>query len=210
MRLEEITTYISKGGLFIYPIILGTLWAMVLLIERTIFYFQTASGLAKEGEKIETLLIDEGVDSTLSYLNDKTALVPRVVSVALKNHHLPLDRIEEKMDVELMRQLPIYSRFLNLLATLAGLMPILGLLGTVTGMIATFSVIELQGTGDAQSMAGGISEALVTTQAGLVASLPIILGHLFITDRLKRITDKTREICAFTVDYLKDREQGEK
>ncbi len=89
-------------------------------------------------------------------------------------------------------------------------MPILGLLGTVTGMIATFSVIELQGTGDAQSMAGGISEALVTTQAGLVASLPIILGHLFITDRLKRITDKTREICAFTVDYLKDREQGEK
>lgn len=208
--MEAIAEYIDKGGLFIYPIIIGTLWAMVLLIERTIFYFQTASGLAKEGDKIENLLIEEGVDSTLEYLKDKTELVPRVVSVALKNHKLPLDRIEEKMDVELMRQLPIYSRFLNQLSTLAGLMPILGLLGTVTGMIATFSVIELQGTGDAQSMAGGISEALVTTQAGLVASLPIILGHLFITDRLKRITDKTREICAFTVDYLKDREQSEK
>ena len=208
--MNEITAYIAKGGLFIYPIIIGTAWAMVLLVERTIFYFQTASGLAKEGDVIESLLVDKGVKQTLTYLNEKNGLVPRVVTVALENHTLPLDRIEEKMDVELMRQLPIYSRSLNLLATLAGLMPILGLLGTVTGMIATFSIIELQGTGDAQSMAGGISEALVTTQAGLVASLPIILGHVFITDRLKRITDKTREICAFTVDYLKDREQSEK
>ncbi len=208
--MSEITAYVAKGGLFIYPIIIGTALAMVLLVERTIFYFQTASGLAKEGDTIESLLVKHGVDDTLTYLSDKAGLVPRVVAVALQNHTLPLDRIEEKMDVELMRQLPIYSRFLNFLATLAGLMPILGLLGTVTGMIATFSVIELQGTGDAQSMAGGISEALVTTQAGLVASLPIILGHVFITDRLKRITDKTREICAFTVDYLKDCEASEK
>ncbi len=203
--MSELLSYIDKGGLFIWPIIIGTVVALILLIERAIFYLQTASGLTKEGEHIETTLISHGIEQTLTSLKDKSGLIPRVVSVALINHTLPLHRIEEKMDVELMRQLPVYSKSLNLLATLAALMPILGLLGTVTGMIATFSVIELQGTGDAQSMAGGISEALVTTQAGLVASLPIILGHVFITDRLKRITDKTREICAFTVDYLKDK-----
>jgi len=207
--MSDIMAYLDKGGVFIYPIIIGTIWAMILLLERSIFYIQTASGLSKEGEEIERKLLADGSESVLSFLNEKKGLIPRVVSVALANRTQPLHRIEEKMDVELMRQLPIYSRSLNLLATLAALMPILGLLGTVTGMIATFSVIELQGSGDAQSMAGGISEALVTTQAGLVASMPIILGHVFITDRLKRITDKTREICAFTVDYLKDREQCE-
>ncbi len=207
--MNDIVAYLDKGGVFIYPIIIGTVWAMILLLERSIFYIQTASGLAKKGAEIESKLESEGSEAVLTFLKEQKGLIPRVVSVALVNRKQPLHRIEEKMDVELMRQLPVYSRSLNLLATLAALMPILGLLGTVTGMIATFSVIELQGTGDAQSMAGGISEALVTTQAGLVASMPIILGHVFITDRLKRITDKTREICAFTVDYLKDREQCE-
>ncbi len=207
--MNSISEYIVNGGIFMYPIIGGTIWAVILLLERTVFYFQTAAKLQKEGDTIETILTEQGVDATLSYLAPRTGLIPRVVAVALKHHKLPLPRIEEKMDVELLRHLPRYSKSLNLLATLAALMPILGLLGTVTGMIATFTVIKLQGTGDAQSMAGGISEALITTQAGLVASLPIILGHLFITDRLKRITDKTREVCAFTIDYLKDQDQCE-
>jgi len=208
--VNSISEYIINGGIFMYPIIGGTIWAIILLIERTIFYWQTASMLQKEGDQIETILTTKGISSTLSYLETRKGLIPQVVTVALKNHTLPLHRIEEKMDVELLRHLPLYSKSLNLLAILAGLMPILGLLGTVTGMIATFTVIKLQGTGDAQSMAGGIAEALITTQAGLVASLPIILGHLFITDRLKRITDKTREVCAFTIDYLKDQDQCEK
>ncbi len=205
--MSELLITIQKGGLFIWPIILGTLIAIVLLTERAIFYLQTASRLSREGDKIEDTLRERGTEECLNYLTGKSGLIPSVVSVALSNHHLPSYRVEEKMDIELMRQLPVYSKSLNFLATLAALMPILGLLGTVTGMIATFSVIQLQGTGDAQSMAGGISEALVTTQAGLVASLPIILGHVFITDRLKRITDKTREICAYTLDYLKSREE---
>ena len=207
--MNEIITYIHNGGLFIYPIIIGTFWALILLTERTIFFIQTASNITKLNNTIEEKLTTEGIKSTLDFLNSKSGLIPSVVTVALKNHSLPLERIEEKIDIELMRQLPVYSKYLNLLATLASLMPILGLLGTVTGMIATFTVIKLQGTGEAQSMAGGISQALITTQAGLVASLPIILGHVFITDRLKKITDKTREISAFTVDYLKDCEDNE-
>ena len=207
--MNEIIDYIDKGGIFIYPIILGTIWAIMLLTERTIFFIQTASNITKLNNTIEEKLTTEGVKSTLDFLDSKSGLIPSVVKVALKHHSLPLERIEEKIDIELMRQLPIYSKYLNLLATLASLMPILGLLGTVTGMIATFTVIKLQGTGDAQSMAGGISQALITTQAGLVASLPIILGHVFITDRLKKITDKTREISAFTIDYLKDCEENE-
>ena len=207
--MSDAAEYIARGGIFMYPIIIGFVLAVILLIERAIFYGQTASNLAKEGDAIYSMLSTDGIDKTILYLKSRKGLVPRVIVVALENRSLSLERIEEKMDVELMRHLPLYAKSLNLLATLAALMPILGLLGTVTGMITTFSVIELQGTGDAQSMAGGISEALVTTQAGLVASIPIILGHVFITDRLKRITDKTHEICAFTVDFLKEQEHCE-
>jgi biopolymer transport protein ExbB len=126
------------------------------------------------------------------------------MTVALKNRHLPPERVEEKMESILLEQLPGYSRFLNLIASLAGLMPIFGLLGTVSGMIKTFNVIALHGTGDAQAMASGIAEALITTEAGLVAAAPIILGHVLLTSRLKKVSDKTRESCVKVMNYLKD------
>jgi biopolymer transport protein ExbB len=83
-------------------------------------------------------------------------------------------------------------------------MPIFGLLGTVSGMILTFNVISLHGTGDAQAMASGIAEALITTEAGLVAAAPMLLGHVLLVSRCKKISDKTREACVKVLDYMKD------
>jgi biopolymer transport protein ExbB len=71
-------------------------------------------------------------------------------------------------------------------------------------MIVLFKVIALRGTGDAQAMADGISQALLTTEAGLVAAIPIILGHVLLTNRLNKITAKTKEVCLATIDYLKE------
>lgn len=202
--MSALFDYIQQGGVFIYPILFGTIWAILLLIERTIFYLQTATLLSRQNERVFSILYNDGIDELESHLKNQKGLIKSVLETAILHKDQPIARIEEKMDVTLLKHLPSYGKYLNLLATLAGLMPILGLLGTVTGMIATFKVIALEGTGDAQAMADGISEALITTQAGLIAAVPIILGHVLLSNRLKKIIDKTKEMCAQFLDYLKD------
>lgn len=204
--MDAIIEYINKGGVFMYPIIFGVLWAMTLLLERTIFYMNTATLLTKQSGEIVKIISDKGIPELRKYLLTKKGIIKNILTAVVSDDNLSAKRAEGKIEIALVNYLPQYSRGLNLIATLAGMMPMLGLLGTVTGMIATFKVIALQGTGDAQAMADGISVALVTTQAGLLTAIPITLGYTFVVGRLKVITDKTKVVCGFYIDYLKDRE----
>ena len=83
---------------------------------------------------------------------------------------------------------------LGTIGTLSGVAPLLGLLGTVTGMMATFSVIKLYGSSNPALMADGISEALLTTQAGLIAAFPLVLANTFIKNRVKGIKNNFNKI----------------
>ena len=85
--------------------------------------------------------------------------------------------MENALQEAILREIPSLERFLSTLAMLAAIAPLLGLLGTVTGMIDTFHVITQHGTGDPRMMSGGISEALVTTMLGLTVAIPIMLAH---------------------------------
>ena len=202
--MEPVLEYLKQGGIFMYPIVIGCLWALTLLVERAIFYFQTGANLSRQLHTFFALLEREGNDAAAGFLARQRGILKNVLTVALENRQEPVERIQEKMEVVLVEQLPAYSRSLNLLASLAGLMPIFGLLGTVSGMIMTFRVISLHGTGDAQAMASGIAEALITTQAGLVAAAPIMLGHVLLTSRVKKISDKTREACVKYLSRLRE------
>ena len=202
--MQALMEYLKQGGIFMYPIVIGCLWALTLLVERTIFYFQTGANLSRQLHTFFALLEREGDDAAAGFLARQRGILKNVLTVALENRLEPVERIQEKMEVVLVEQLPAYSRSLNLLASLAGLMPIFGLLGTVSGMIMTFRVISLHGTGDAQAMASGIAEALITTQAGLVAAAPIMLGHVLLTSRVKKISDKTREACVKYLSRLRE------
>ena len=201
--MQAIIEYLKQGGIFMYPIVIGCLWALTLLVERAIFYVQTGANLSRQLRTFFSTLEREGDDAAANYLAGQRGILGNVLSVALRNREQPPELVEKKMEVVLVEQLPSYSRSLNLLASLAGLMPIFGLLGTVSGMIMTFRVISLHGTGDAQAMASGIAEALITTQAGLVAAAPIMLGHVLLTSRVKKISDKTREACVKYLTYLR-------
>jgi biopolymer transport protein ExbB len=203
--MDAAITYVRQGGFFMYPILLGTLWALILLIERSIFFIQTGANLTSQVKTFFSFLNSGKKDIAKEYIGNKKGILRYVLLTALENEQLPTERIIEKMEIALSEKLPAYSRYLNLLAALAGLMPVFGLLGTVSGMILTFNVISLHGTGDAQAMASGIAEALITTQAGLVAAAPIILGHVLLTSRLKKISDKTREASIKIVDFLKEK-----
>jgi len=105
-------------------------------------------------------------------------------------------------------EIPPLERYLSALSVGAVVSPLLGLLGTVTGMIHTFGLISIFGTGDARLLSGGISEALVTTEAGLVVAIPLLLLHAFLSRRVRGITDGLETSAVAFTNALKSRRRS--
>lgn len=161
-----------QGGLVGYIISLLLLVGVLIVAER--FYF-----LKKEKSKI------------LSQLNsikiDESNALGRLIKVFEENKHESVENLELKLDESIMKSLPPLEKGIGALKLLAAIGPLMGLLGTVTGMITTFQSITMFGAGDPKLMAGGISTALVTTVQGLVCAIPMLLLHGFISGKSKEI-----------------------
>lgn len=117
---------------------------------------------------------------------DKRNPLGRLLSVYYDNKAANTETLELKIDESILRDMPPLQRGLSTIKILAAVAPLLGLLGTVTGMIQTFQMITLFGTGDPRLMADGISQALMTTVLGLVVAIPLILLHSLVTAKSKR------------------------
>jgi biopolymer transport protein ExbB len=100
---------------------------------------------------------------------------------------------EAAVDQALREQSPALERSLGLLGVLGTVAPFLGLLGTVTGLIRTFGTLTAVGSNDPRVLAGGISEALITTQAGLIVAIPILLVHAYLTHRVDDVADRLED-----------------
>lgn len=111
----------------------------------------------------------------------------RVLTVYHDNKGTDVENLELKLDEAILKELPSVESGINIIKIFAAIAPLLGLLGTVLGMIATFQQITLFGTGDPRLMAGSISMALVTTAQGIIAALPLILMHSIVAGRAKSI-----------------------
>jgi len=120
----------------------------------------------------------------------------RVLSVYEDNRDIDAETLELKLDEAVMREASSLQRFQWLVKTVSVVAPLLGLLGTVTGMIQTFQAITLFGAGDPKMMAGGISEALVTTMLGLIAAIPLVLLYDTLANSTRRVIDVLDEQSA--------------
>ncbi len=112
---------------------------------------------------------------------------------------IPIDQeelLQLKLDEAVLAEIPALERGNGLIKLLAATSPLLGLLGTVTGMILTFQAISLFGTGDPKLMAGGISQALVTTVLGLVVAIPLLFGHSVVAFLSRATVQRLDEQCA--------------
>jgi biopolymer transport protein ExbB len=120
----------------------------------------------------------------------------RVLAQAAKYQQADLETLELKMNESIIKELPSLQRFESFLKITAAVAPLLGLLGTVVGMILTFQAITIYGAGDPQAMAGGISSALVTTVLGLVVAIPTLLMHSFVSSKSGNIIHVLEEQAA--------------
>ncbi len=172
---------IEQGGLIGYVIMVLLALGLALVAERYIV-------LKRESDQILRQLTSE----TISETNP----LGELISVFRKSQDDDLESLELKLDEVILKKVPELNRGISTIKLLSGVAPLLGLLGTVTGMIVTFQSITLFGTGDPKIMAGGISQALVTTVLGLVCAIPLLLLHNFIQGKSKRIIQILEEQSA--------------
>jgi biopolymer transport protein ExbB len=118
------------------------------------------------------------------------------------------ETLELKLSEAVLKELPNLEKSLNLLKIIAAVAPLLGLLGTVTGMIITFQAITIFGAGDPKAMAGGISGALVTTVLGLCVAIPTVLLHTIVSGRSKKIIHILEEQSTGLVAQHSEGNQG--
>ena len=132
----------------------------------------------------------------------------RVLKISQDSASADIETIELKLGEAILRETPKFNAMLPLLKIISVVAPLLGLLGTVTGMIVTFQAITLYGAGDPKLMAGGISTALVTTVLGLVVAIPTVFLHTLVSSRARRLTQILQEESAGMLAELSEGKQN--
>lgn len=178
--------YLRPGGPVMIPIVLTSFWMWALIIER-LFYFRRMSKEDMNTKQALEMLSNRA--SPGSFMGIRTQVVMNFLNDRSGDRELD----QSLLDQFAMKEKPNIKRFLSVIAVLAAVAPLLGLLGTVTGMITTFGVISLFGTGNAKAMAEGISEALITTQSGLLVAIPGLFMSAFLFRRANRIESALNE-----------------
>ncbi len=178
---KSIMQWLESGGLLVWPILSIGAIAIFLAVERLIFFLRIRSDSGAILQNVTRLVQSNKIDSCLEYCERNKKFPTCQISAGCLQHiGESREVLENALEESLLKQAPRFERFLPTLSMFAAIAPLLGLLGTVTGMISTFQVINIFGTGDPKMMSGGISEALITTQVGLAVAIPILfLHHVF-------------------------------
>ena len=191
VQTPDLTERIGQGGVVGYVIVVLGILGVGLAVWRMAYLFSVGAKMrAQQGSEKPDLSNPLG----------------RVMQVYAEHKEADVETLELKLDEAILREVPSLESGNTLIKTLGAVAPLLGLLGTVTGMIRTFQAITLFGTGDPKLMAGGISTALVTTVLGLVAAIPLLLLHSVVAGRSKAMVQILEEQSAGLVARQAERE----
>jgi biopolymer transport protein ExbB len=191
-RKKVLMEFYHEGGTVGYAITVLLLIGFLIALERMIV-LSTISSRIKSQEK------------NLEQPNENNPL-GRLIKVYHENRNVDAETLELKLDEAILRETPKIDRGINLIKMFAAIAPLMGLLGTVIGMIMTFQTITLFGTGDPKIMAGDISLALVTTALGLICALPLILIHSVVAGKSKSVLQKLDEQSAGLIAAIAEKE----
>jgi biopolymer transport protein ExbB len=193
---------VRAGGPFMVPIILCSIIAAGILFER-LWTLQRKRVLPQELIKRVTDLADKNqVTPKVIEALEKNSPLGRVLAAALANRDRGRAIMMERVEDTGRHVVHELERFLNSLGTIASISPLLGLLGTVSGIINSFKAVMMGGMGDPRMLAGGISEALVTTAGGLAVAIPAFIAYRYLRGKVERIVIDMEKIAVKFADSL--------
>ncbi len=200
---------VNAGGWLMLPIIACSIVAMAIILER----FWSLRSRRVIPADLTVRIWSWHKEGSLSHdrivsVRDSSPL-GRILAAGLVNRHHPRDIMKETIGEVGRQEVAQLERYLNTLGTIASITPLLGLLGTVIGMIKVFTVITSAGVGDAGVLAGGISEALITTAAGLSVAIPSVIFHRYFTGRVDRLAILMEEQALKVVEVIKGEREDE-
>jgi biopolymer transport protein ExbB len=193
---------IVKGGVFMYPIIFCSIVALAVFIERVFFLRRKRIIPDDFIRKVEELIKKEKFSEAVFLCQSNISSISKIFLAGLKNAKKGMWLVKEAIEERGSREALILEKHVSILATIANLTPLLGLLGTVSGMIKTFKVISVQGIGNPAPLAGGIAEALITTAAGLSVAIPTLVGHRLLKDKANTLIFEMEEDSIRLVDLM--------
>ena len=191
-RKKTLEEFFHEGKEVGYAITVLLIIGLLIALERIIVLGSITSKIKSQEKNLDTPNSNNPLGRLLQIYHD--------------NKSVDAETLELKLDEGILRETPKIDRGVNLIKMFAAIDPLMGLLGTVIGMIMTFQTITLFGTGDPKIMAGNISLALVTTALGLICALPLILIHSIVAGKAKSVLQKLDEQSAGLIAAIAEKE----
>ncbi|MDD4737188.1 MAG: MotA/TolQ/ExbB proton channel family protein [Kiritimatiellae bacterium] len=197
--------HVRAGGVVMIPIVITGLVALYLSVMKAVQLVRIGRDTAvlRTEEAIEAL---RSGDSSVqkSYFDGIPERMSYLITPLLEYRRESHEKIEEIMHDRILATMPALEKYLGTLAVLGGVAPLLGLLGTVTGIIHVFKMVTVFGSGDATILSGGISEALITTEFGLIIAIPVLLIHAWLARRVRVILGEWERLGVALIQGMED------
>ncbi|MBN1276336.1 MAG: MotA/TolQ/ExbB proton channel family protein [Deltaproteobacteria bacterium] len=195
---------IVKGGIFMYPIIFCSIIALAVFLER-LWVLRRSHIIPQEFiQNVEELIKKQKIPDAIFLCQSDLSSIARVFLAGLKNTRRGMWLVKEAIEDRGGREAAILEKNVGILSTIANLTPLLGLLGTVSGMIKTFKAISIQGIGNPAPLAGGIAEALITTATGLCVAIPVLVCYRFLKDKAGRLVFEMEENSLKVIEIMEN------
>ena len=193
---------IQKGGIVMFAILLLSFVAAVIIIERLLFFRRIRVDENKMIMRLKSTMEKGHFDEAMSICENNPSPITNLMKVGIEYKSHSTAMIKDSIMSAANMEIPRLEKFLSTLGTIAHIAPLLGLLGTVTGNIEAFGVLGKFGSvGDPSMLASGISEALLTTAAGLIVSIPAITFYNYLVSKVNhiiiRLENRVNEMVLF-------------
>jgi len=200
-------TLLTDGGPVIWLILIAAAVAIVVFIERVLYCHRAQINSAEFLSGVRNVLKRDNVVEAVSICDATPGPVARLVKTAILNRDRGRERVREAVEEAGLTEVALLEERLNLLATIAQLAPLLGLLGTVIGFIRMFIQLQAAGpyahlSGDAHSLAAGIWQALICAAAGIAVAIPVHAGYNYLVSRINKIVLDMERAAAEIVNIV--------
>ncbi len=199
---ETLLGHIKKGGPVMYPIFTLAGAALLVALFKWIHMLFVKTPSQKKIDGLLNAVAEHDENKVKEKVDRIKGPVGQMLQKGVEHIKEPRDLIEEVMFEKVMSTRLKLERFLPFIAITAASAPLLGLLGTVTGIINTFKLITVFGSGDVKTLSGGISEALITTEFGLIVAIPSLLLHAFLSRKARTVVNKMEKAAVSFVNQV--------
>lgn len=199
----SIVDLIDKGGVLIYPLAVLAVWGIAIIVIKSATLRRDRIIVPDAVEELEALVVNGNIPEATAYCKKHPAPMTRILLAAIINYEKDEAALKESVEEAGRQELPRIQSHLTTLSTIASVSPLLGLFGTVLGMISVFSVLSQQANIEANMLAGGISEALVTTACGMAIAMPTLAFYNHFTSRVQNLIIEIEKISLHMVAVLK-------